>query len=83
MSVQKTIVEGVNQAFAKQDLETTLPTLELKKMFEEGEKQLEGLFARIKSAERQVSLLEDRVDGQRATIKRLQAALAEAQGKRK
>jgi uncharacterized coiled-coil protein SlyX len=82
MSVQKTIVDGVNQAFAKQDRETTLPTLELKRMFEEGERQLEGLFDRIKAAERQVIILEDRVEAQRDTIKRLEGSLAEAQTKK-
>jgi uncharacterized coiled-coil protein SlyX len=82
MSVQKTIVDGVNQAFAKQDRETTLPTLELKRMFEEGERQLEGLFDRIKAAERQVIVLEDRVEAQRDTIKRLESQLLRESPKR-
>ena len=83
MSIQETIVEAVNRAMGLQNRETSVPTEDLLNMLKEGEKQLEGLFARIKSSERQVALLQDRVQGQRDTIVHLRAQLAVSSNKEK
>ncbi len=81
MAIQNTIVEAVNKALGGQSRETAVPTVDLAKMIEDGEKQLEGLFARIKTSEREVAYLKDRVAGQGDTIKKLQAELQQYRGK--
>ena len=81
MSIQRTVVEVANQAFARQNKETTVSTIDLIKMIQDGEKQLEGLYDRIKQGERQALLMEDRIQAQKDTIGRLQAELQQYRGK--
>ena len=83
MSIQETIVEVANQAFANQNKEATVPTIDLIKMIEDGEKQLEGLFHRIKQGERENALLRDQLQAQRDTIGKLQLKANTPQVKRK
>ena len=83
MSIQQTIVEVANEAFARQNKEATVPTVDLIKMIEDGEKQLEGLFHRIKQGERENALLRDRVMSQRDTIGKLQMEVKKVASKRK
>jgi hypothetical protein len=83
MSIQRTVVEVANQAFARQNKETTVSTIDLIKMIQDGEKQLEGLYDRIKQGERQALLMEDRIQAQKDTIGRLQAEVLKLKTKRK
>tara|TARA_Y100000310_G_scaffold75088_1_gene71336 strand:- start:230 stop:481 length:252 start_codon:yes stop_codon:yes gene_type:complete len=83
MSVQRTVVEVANQAFARHNKETTVSTIDLIKMIQDGEKQLEGLYDRIKQGERQALLMEDRIQAQKDTIGRLQAEVLKLKTKRK
>ncbi|MAF79848.1 hypothetical protein CL629_02085 [bacterium] len=82
MTIQQTIVEAVNRAFTAQSRETAVPTVDLLKMIEDGEKQLEGLFHRIKQSDREILILQDRVASQRDTIAKLQLELLEANKRR-
>jgi predicted RNase H-like nuclease (RuvC/YqgF family) len=81
MSIQQTIVEAVNRAFSSQNKETAVPTIDLLKMIEDGEKQLEGLYHRMKQTDREILILQDRIASQRDTITKLQMELVEAQRK--
>ena len=81
MVIQNTIVDAVNRAMSSQNKETEVSTIDLAKMIGDGEKQLEGLFARIKTAEREVTYLKDRVAAQGDTITKLQAELRQHRGK--
>ena len=83
MSVQRSVVEVANQAFARQNKETTVSTVDLIKMIQDGEKQLEGLYHRIKQSERKTLLMEDRIQAQKDTISRLQAEVVKLRNKRK
>ena len=83
MSVQRTVVEVANQAFARQNKEATVDTIDLIKMIQDGEKQLEGLYNRIKDGERKALVLEDRIHAQKDTISRLQAEVVKLKKKRK
>jgi len=83
MTIQQTVVEVANRAFAKQNKETTVDTIDLIKMIQDGEKQLEGLYDRIKQSERQAMLFEDRIQAQRDTIKRLESEVKQLKIKRK
>jgi len=47
-------------------------TIDMAKMIQEVEGQIEGLFNRMKTAEREVVYLKDRVQAQRDTIAKLQ-----------
>jgi len=72
MSIQKTVVEVANQAFARQNKEATVDTVDLIKMIQDGEKQLEGLYHRIKQGDREIMLLKDRLQSQKDNISKLQ-----------
>ena len=83
MSVQRTVVEVANQAFARQNKEATVSTVDLIKMIQDGEKQLEGLYNRIKDGERKALVLEDRIQAQKDTIGALQKQVANLSKKSK
>jgi hypothetical protein len=72
MSIQNTIVEAVNRALGSQTKEVEVSTIDMAKMIQEVEGQIEGLFNRMKAAEREVAYLKDRVQAQRDTINKLQ-----------
>lgn len=72
MSIQNTIVEAVNRALGSQTKEVEVSTIDMAKMIQEVEGQIEGLFNRMKAAEREVVYLKDRVQAQRDTINKLQ-----------
>jgi len=82
MTIQQTIVQVANQAFAQQNREATVLTEDLLKLIQDGEKQLEGLHMRIKKDEREIMVLKDRVSGQRDTINNLKRQLAESNSKK-
>jgi len=71
MTIQSTIVEAVNRAMSSQNRETAVPTADLARMIQEGESQIEDLFARLKEEQRQTMILKDRVVSQKDTIDRL------------
>ena len=83
MSIQEVVARIEDRVKSTQGDEAIIPKRELITFIEEGEKQLEGLFGRIKTAEREVAVLEDRVAAQRDTINRLEVKLLEAKRKRK
>ena len=64
---------------AAQGSEIAVPTQVLGDFIQEGERQLEGLFDQIKTGQREITLLKDRITAQGDTIKRLQQQLIESQ----
>jgi len=82
MSIQNTIVEAVNRALGSQTKEVEVSTIDMAKMIQEVEGQIEGLFNRMKTAEREVVYLKDRVQAQRDTIAKLQTQ-GDVRGSRK
>jgi|19_taG_2_1085344.scaffolds.fasta_scaffold37639_2 predicted nuclease with TOPRIM domain len=83
MNIQEAVARIEDRVKNTQGSETIVPKEELITFIEQGEQQLQGLFGRIKTAERKVALLEDRVSAQRDTINRLESQLSKAQSKRK
>jgi predicted nuclease with TOPRIM domain len=83
MSIQEVVARIEDRVKNSQGNEAIIPKEELIAFIEGGEKQLEGLFSRIKSAERKVSTLEDRVLAQRDTINRLEEQVSQLQTRRK
>jgi len=83
MNIQEAVARIEDRVKNTQGSETIVPKEELITFIEQGEQQLQGLFGRIKTAERKVALLEDRVSAQRDTINRLESQLSKAQPKRK
>jgi len=83
MNIQEAVARIEDRVKNTQGSETIVPKEELITFIEQGEQQLQGLFGRIKAAERKVALLEDRVSAQRDTINRLESQLSKAQSKRK
>jgi len=83
MNIQEAVARIEDRVKNTQGSETIVPKEELITFIEQGEQQLQGLFGRIKAAERKVALLEDRVSAQRDTINRLESQLSKAQPKRK
>ncbi len=63
--------------------EIAINTLELQNFIEEGERQLAGLFEKIKVSDREILYLKDRIQGQSDTISRLQKVVQESQLKKR
>ena len=86
MTIQQThlVQELVERIRASQGAtDTTVPTGVLSAFLKGGEQQLESLFQQIKSQQRELSILHDRADTQRDTIKKLQSEISDLQRKRK
>jgi len=83
MNIQEAVARIEDRVKNTQGSETIVPKEELITFIEQGEQQLQGLFGRIKTAERKVALLEDRVSAQRDTINRVESQRSKAQTKRK
>jgi len=66
-----------------QGSEASIPKVDLIGLIEDGENQLEGLYERIRSTEREVLFLKDRIKSQGDVIKKLKAEAVELSSKKR
>ena len=83
MSIQHMVERLEKRIRDTQGDETTVPKADLIQFIEAGEKQLEGLFEKIKESDRERTVLADRSNTQRATIGKLQSELSQLKSRKR
>jgi hypothetical protein len=79
--IAQELVERIRAAQGGTD--TTVPTGILRTFLEEGERQLQGLHIQMKASGRKILGLEDRIQAQSVTIKRLKEEVQRLERQRK